>query len=107
MVSNVSGAGGAGGYSAMSGASARMPPQQKMSNLFDNIDTDKSGSINKSELAGAFKSQNPPKVFQNAGVDTVWSALDPNNTGNVSKADFVTGMKSLMVSLRQNDGTSG
>lgn len=104
MVSNVNGTGGVGGYSAMSGASWRMPPQQKMSNLFDNIDTDKSGSITKSELAGAFKTQNPPKVFQNAGVDSVWSTLDPNNTGSVSKADFVSGMKSLMVSLRRNDG---
>jgi Ca2+-binding EF-hand superfamily protein len=102
MVSNVYGAGSVGGYSAMSGASSRMPPQQKMSNLFDKIDTDNSGSITKSELGGAFKSQNPPKVFQNAGVDSVWSALDPNNTGSVNKADFVAGMKSLMVSLRRN-----
>lgn len=106
MVSNISGAGGVGGYSAMSGASYQMPPQQKMSNLFDKIDTDNSGSITKSELSGAFKSQNPPKVFQKEGVDNVWSALDPNNTGSVSKADFVAGMKSLMVSLRRNDGSA-
>jgi Ca2+-binding EF-hand superfamily protein len=101
MVSSVYGAGGAGGYSAMSGASSRMPPQQKMTNLFDKIDTDKSGSITKSELSNAFKTQKPPEVFQKAGVDNVWSALDPNNTGSVSKSDFVSGMKSLMVSLRQ------
>ncbi len=98
MVFNISGAGGVGGYWAMSGASYRMPPQQKMSNLFDKIDTDNSGSISKAELAGAFKFQNPPKVFQNEGVDKVWSALDPSNSGSVSKADFVAGMKSLRLS---------
>ena len=101
MVFSVSGAGGASGYSAMSGASSRMPPQQKMSNLFDRIDTGNSGSITKSDLAGAFKMQNPPKVFQEAGVDSIWSALDPNNSGSVNKPDFVSTMKSLMVSLRQ------
>lgn len=72
-----------------------------MSNLFEAMDTSGSGSINKSQLADAFKTQNPPTVFQNAGVDAVYSALDPNNNGSVSKQDFVSGMKSLMVSLRQ------
>jgi Ca2+-binding EF-hand superfamily protein len=106
MVSSISGTSGAAGMSAMSGASSRMPPQQKMSNLFDQIDTKGSGSISKSDLAKAFDTQNPPKVFENAGVDSVWTALDPDNSGSVSKADFVAGMKSLMVSLRQNGASS-
>jgi Ca2+-binding EF-hand superfamily protein len=93
---------GIGGVSPMimTGASMRMPPQQKMTNLFNAIDPSGAGAINKSQLANAFQTLNPPLPFKNAGVDAIFSALDPNNTGSVSKADFVSGMTSLMVSLR-------
>jgi Ca2+-binding EF-hand superfamily protein len=97
---------GVGGVSPMimSGASMRMPPQQKMANLFNMIDASGTGSINKSQLAAAFQNLNPPLPFKNAGVDQIFSALDPNNTGSVSQADFVSGMVSLMSSLRAGVG---
>ena len=101
MVSPITSAGGIGNAMATSRASMRMAPQQKMSNLFDMIDTAGKGSINKQQLSNAFGTMNPPAVFQNAGVDAVFSFLDPANSGSVSKADFISGMKSLMVSLRQ------
>jgi Ca2+-binding EF-hand superfamily protein len=93
---------GIGGVSPMimSGASMRMPPQQKMTNLFNMIDTSGTGSINKSQLANAFQTLNPPLPFKKAGVDYVWGQLDPNNTGSVSQDAFVAGMTSLMASLR-------
>ena len=85
-----------------SGASARMPPQQKMTNLYQQIDTNGNGSITKGQLEQAFGALNPPAAFKNAGVDAVFSQLDPNRTGSVSQADFVSGMKNLMVSLRSS-----
>jgi Ca2+-binding EF-hand superfamily protein len=100
MSMSISGSGGPAGPMAMSGASMRMPPQQKMTNLYQQIDTAGTGSITKSQLTQAFATLNPPPAFKNAGVDAVYRKLDPNNTGSVSKADFVNGMKSMMVSLR-------
>ncbi|KAB7739142.1 hypothetical protein F2P47_14125 [Parvibaculum sedimenti] len=85
---------------ATSRASAKMPPQQKMSNLFDSIDTSGSGSIDQSQFDTAFQTNNPPSVFQKQGADAIWSQLDPSGSGSVSKSDFVSTMKQLMVSLR-------
>ena len=98
----VSGMGGAAAAQAMSGASMPKSPTQKMSNLFDSIDTSGSGSITKAQFEQAFQTQNPPKAFQQEGADAVWAKLDPNGTGSVSKQDFVTGMTSQMSQLRQH-----
>lgn len=97
---DVTGLSGAASTHAMSGASRGAPPQQKMSNLFDSIDVAGSGSIDKAQFEQAFQSKNPPAVFQKQGVDAIFAALDPNNTGSVSKADFVSGMTGLMTALR-------
>ena len=91
---------------AMSGASAGMPPQQKMSSLFDKIDSSGTGSINQQQFAQAFQTLNPPPVFQQQGAGAIFGALDPNNTGSVSKSDFVRGMSGLMASLRAEGGSS-
>ena len=103
----ISGMGGVAMPQGMSAASGnwQQPPQMKMSNLFQAIDTDNSGSIDKSELQKAFNTLKPPAAFQKAGVDSVWNALDPNNTGSVSRQDFVNTMKQLMVELRQGQST--
>lgn len=85
---------------ATSRASAKMPPQQKMSNLFDAIDTSGSGSISQSQFSNAFQSMNPPSAFKSQGADAIWSQLDPSGSGSVSQSDFVSTMKQLMVSLR-------
>lgn len=100
MTMAVSGMGGLGGPQAMSGASAPMPPSQKMSNLFDQIDTSGSGTITKAQFEQAFQSLNPPKGFQQAGADAVWAKLDPNGTGSVNKQNFVSGMTAQMSQMR-------
>lgn len=92
----------------MTGASGSMsaPPQQKMSDLFAKIDTTQSGSISQSQFSQAFDTMKPPAVFQLAGKSAVWNALDPQGTGQVSKSDLVSTMKSLMVQLRNPGDTS-
>lgn len=89
----------------MSGASASSPPQQKMSNLFDMIDSSNTGTISQSQFTQAFQTMNPPGVFQQQGSDSVFAALDPAGTGSVSKADFVSTMSKLMASLRAESST--
>jgi hypothetical protein len=103
---SVSGIANSSGMSAMSGASAGMPPQQKMSSLFDQIDTAGSGSITQGQFNQAFATKNPPAVFQNQGANAIFSQLDPNGTGSVSKQDFVGTMSKLMSSLRADGGPS-
>ena len=82
----------------MSGASSRMSsPTQKMSDLFQKIDTSGAGTISKAQFEQAFQSANPPPAFKAMGADAIFSKLDPNGTGSVSKQDFVDGMKNLMA----------
>lgn len=105
---DISGVSAAGGMHAVSGASSSGPPQQKMSDLFDSIDSSGSGSITQSQFEQAFQTKNPPAVFQKQGADAIFAALDPGGTGSVSKPDFVAGMKKLMASLRADSaGPSG
>lgn len=107
MSMDIGGVGNAGALHAMSGASAGMPPQQKMSSLFDQIDTNGSGTITQAQFNQAFQTFNPPAVFQQQGANAIFSQLDPSGTGSVSKPDFVSGMSKLMVSLRAEGGLSG
>jgi hypothetical protein len=93
------------GLNAVSGASYGAPPQQKMSNLFDSIDTSGSGSITQAQFQQAFQTQNPPAVFQRQGSDAIFSTLDPSGSGSVSKQDFVSTMSQLMASLRAEGST--
>ena len=103
---DISGVSAAGGMHAVSGASSSGPPQQKMSSLFDSIDTSGSGSITKAQFDQAFQSKNPPAVFQKQGADATFASLDPGGTGSVSKQDFVAGMSKLMASLRADNAGS-
>jgi Ca2+-binding EF-hand superfamily protein len=93
------------GLHAVSGASSGVPPQQKMSSLFDSIDTSGSGSITQSKFEQAFQTKNPPAVFQKQGADAIFASLDPTRSGSVSKQDFVSTMSGLMASLRA-DGSA-
>ncbi|MBI1204726.1 MAG: hypothetical protein GC182_19670 [Rhodopseudomonas sp.] len=106
MSMDISGIGSSSAMHAMSGASTGMAPQQKMSNLFDSIDTNGSGSISEQQFQQAFQSNNPPAVFQQQGADAIYAALDPSGTGSVSKSDFVSTMSKLMVSLRAEPSAS-
>ncbi|HEY8157746.1 MAG TPA: EF-hand domain-containing protein [Methylobacter sp.] len=86
----------------MSGASSRMSPDQKMSNLFQQIDTSGSGTITKAQFEQAFQNTNPPAAFKAMGADAIFSKLDPNGTGSVSKQDFVDGMKTMMGQIHHH-----
>jgi len=97
----ISGMGSPGAAMAMTGASARMPPQQKMSDLFDKIDTSGTGSISQTQFDQAFQTMNPPAGVKAQGADSIWSQLDPNGTGSVSKSDFVSTMKSVMAAAHK------
>jgi hypothetical protein len=99
---DISGITSSSGLHAVSGASYGAPPQQKMSNLFDSIDTSGSGSITQSQFEQAFQTKNPPAVFQQQGADAIFASLDPTGSGSVSKQDFVSTMSGLMASLRAN-----
>ena len=102
---DVTGVSASSGVHAVSGASSSGTPQQKMSDLFDSIDSSGSGSITQAQFDQAFQSKNPPAVFQNQGSDAIFSALDPTGTGSVSRQNFVSGMSQLMVSLRADSGS--
>ena len=75
-----------------------MSPTQRMSNLFDQIDTSSTGSITQSQFEQAFKAMNPNS--SKATADAVWSKLDPNGTGQVSKQGFIDGMTTMMKQMR-------
>ena len=92
-------AGGAAPH-AVTGASWGAPPQQKMSNLFDKIDTAQSGVISQAQFQNAFQTQNPPAVFQQQGANAIYAKLDPTGTGSVAKDTFVQVMSGLIASLR-------
>jgi len=91
-----------GGYTpqVVSGASRRQGPSQMMSQLFQKIDTNGTGSITKSQFEAAFQQMNPPPGLKAMGADAIFNKLDPNGTGSVSKQDFVNGMKSILSQLR-------
>ncbi|HEY8162445.1 MAG TPA: EF-hand domain-containing protein [Methylocystis sp.] len=100
MINGVYGVRGSYAPQMMSGASMRMPPAQKMANLFDKIDVSGTGSITKSQFVQAFQTMRPPASFKAMGADAIFSALDPNNSGSVSKQAFVQGMTNLMAQFR-------
>ena len=100
-MSNAIAAAGMTRPSSVSGASMRMSPSQKMSNLFDTMDANGTGAVTQSQLSQALQTQNPPAGFKSVGADAIFAKLDVNGTGSVSKADFVDGMTSLMSAMRQ------
>ena len=97
---SIAGIAGMGSPQIVSGASPYSSPTNKMSNLFAQIDTSGAGTITQDQFNHAFQTMNPPGVFRAAGADSVFSQLDPKDTGSVSQPDFVSGMVGLMRSLR-------
>ncbi len=102
----ISGMSGAGMAQAMSGASGRAPPAQKMEAVFSKIDTSGSGTITQSQFAQSFQNLKMPNAFRAMGADAIFAKLDPNGTGSVSKQDFVNGMKALMAQARHGASSS-
>jgi len=96
-----------GSYSpqAMTGASARMPPAQKMASLFSKIDASGAGSITRSQFTQAFQTMKPTAGFRAMGADAVYQALNPGGAGTVSKQNFVQGMTQLMAQFRSSSAS--
>lgn len=80
-----------------SGASKPASPQQKLSSLFQQIDTAGKGSITKAQFEQAFNKLNTPPAVKAIGADAAFSKLDPKGTGSVSKQDFIKGMEAIMT----------
>jgi hypothetical protein len=100
MSLTISGLAGSHAPQAMSGASARMPPAQKMASLFAKIDSSGSGSISKSQFMQAFQTMNPTSGFRAMGADAVFNALNPSNSGLVCRQNFVQGMTQMIMQFR-------
>jgi Ca2+-binding EF-hand superfamily protein len=106
MSMGISGIGGSYAPQAMSGASARMPPTQKMATLFSQIDTSGTGLITQSQFTQAFQTMKPTAGFRAMGADAVFQALNPSSSGTVSQQNFVQGMTKLMTQFH-SAGSSG
>jgi hypothetical protein len=81
-----------------SGASPTISAQQKISNLFQQIDSSGSGRITKAQFEQAFSKLNLPSSVKSIGLEAAFSKLDPSGTGVVSKKDFILGMQSIIAS---------
>jgi hypothetical protein len=84
----------------MTGASPAWPARQKMTALYNQIDTQSTGSISAAQFHAAFAEGNPPAGFRHMGATAVLAKLDPRSTGTVSRADFIDTMSALSASVR-------
>ena len=86
---------------AKSGVSKPVSPQQKIANLFQQIDTAGTGRITKVQFEQAFSKLNPPEAVKAMGANAAFSKLDPTGSGSVSKQDFIKGMESIVAQATQ------
>lgn len=86
-----------------SAASKPVSPQQKLSNLYQQIDTAGKGSITKVQFQLAFDKLNPPPAVKAMGAEAVFSKLDPSGSGSVSKQDFLKGMEAVMAQAKSSE----
>lgn len=77
------------------GSKPAVSPQQKIANLFQQIDTAGSGHITKAQFVQAFDKVAMPPAVKAAGAEAAFSKLDPTGSGSVSKQDFIKGMEAL------------
>jgi len=75
----------------------QISPQQKLNNLYHQIDSSGSGRITKVQFELAFNKLSLPASIKGIGQDAAFSKLDPSGTGIVSKQDFIRGMQALMA----------
>ena len=82
------------------GASKPPTTEQKLTSLFQQIDTDGKGSITKAQFQQAFNKLNPPDAVKAMGAEAAFSKLDPTGSGSVSKQAFVKGMETIMAQAK-------
>ena len=83
----------------MTGASGGAVRGQRMSKMFNSIDTAGTGSITKAQFENAFSSLNLPGALKSESADAVWAKLDPNGTGTVTKQEFVSSMQKAVQAV--------
>ena len=71
-------------------------PQQKINNIFQQIDSSGTGRITKAQFEKAFNELSLPESIKGIGKDAAFSKLDPSGSGVVTKQDFIRGMQALM-----------
>lgn len=97
--------------SGASGSKRGRSLDKALTQAFQSIDTSNSGSISKVQFDAAFQNMKMPQALRSMGADALFAKIDPNGTGNVSKQDFISGMKNLVSQARgarhaghRNDG---
>ena len=80
-----------------SGQGGSATPQQKINNLFQQIDSSGTGRITKAQFEQAFNKLSLPASIKGIGQEAVFSKLDPSGSGVVSKQSFIRGMQALMT----------
>lgn len=90
----------------VSGASRSMASSQMLSQLFQRIDANNTGSITKGQFQSAFQDLMMPPRLKSLGADTLFNNMDANGAGSVSKQEFVSGMRSALTQLRAPIGVS-
>lgn len=73
-----------------SGASGGQPSPTSLGTLFDKT-TGGQNAMSKDQFHSLFSSGNTPSSFQGQGPG-LYASLDPNNTGQISRQSFVTGL---------------
>jgi hypothetical protein len=71
-------------------------PQQRLGNLFQQIDKAGTGRITKEQFDLSFNSLALPASVKEMGKEAVYKKLDTTGFGTVTKQDFINGMESLM-----------
>lgn len=80
-----------------SAGGSQLTTQQKLSGLFQQIDTTGSGRITKAQFEHAFDKLTLPASVKEMGKEDVYKNLDPSGSGTVTKQDFIQGMAPLMT----------
>lgn len=102
MSMSISGIGGNAMTSMMGASMARKPPDPtSMTNqLFDSLDTDKKGYLEKSDFVSAYeKLDSSSGAGSSASVDDVFSTLDSNADGKLTRQEMADSLKSLAEEL--------
>lgn len=79
-----------------SSSNAQISPQQRLNNLYQQIDTAGKGHITKAQFEQAFNKLSLPASVRDLGQEAILSKLDPNGSGIITKPEFMQRMEPLM-----------
>jgi len=85
---------------AYSGASARATMTQKMSQVADKVDKNNTGNVTREQFTAAFQSMPMPIKIKAMGANALFDKVDPEKKGSLSKQDFATRMKDVILQAR-------